>query len=108
MRISRRSLLRVAPLGVATTLLAACSPTPTAPPPTAVPVPSPTSIPTVAAKPTAAPAPTATVTTAAQPTTVAKSSALPSYMPLANKPKADYPSKGDLYEDGYVNFPGSP
>ena len=29
-------------------------------------------------------------------------------MPLANKPKADYPSKGDLYEDGYINFPGSP
>lgn len=29
-------------------------------------------------------------------------------MPLANKPKADYPSKGDLYEDGYIHFPGSP
>ena len=29
-------------------------------------------------------------------------------MPLANKPKPDYPSKGELYEDGYLKYPQNP
>jgi putative aldouronate transport system substrate-binding protein len=33
---------------------------------------------------------------------------LPSYIPLANKPKPDFPSMGVLYEDGYINYPANP
>jgi putative aldouronate transport system substrate-binding protein len=33
---------------------------------------------------------------------------LPTYVPLASRPKADYPSQGELYEDGYINYPASP
>jgi putative aldouronate transport system substrate-binding protein len=110
---SRRRFLQLVPVGFATTLLAACAPAPSASsaPPTLAPPPPtspPTAVPTAApARPTAAAAPTPTVAIAAQPTTVAKASALPSYSPLANKPQADYPSKGELYEDGYINYPGN-
>jgi putative aldouronate transport system substrate-binding protein len=67
----------------------------------------PTLVPTAAPRPTDQPATTATVVPAAQPT-AAKASAVPSYIPLANKPTADYPSRGELFEDGYINYPASP
>src|SRR6516165_6726601 len=109
---TRRRFLRLVPLGFATTLLAACAPpstppaaAPTAPPPSPSPVP--TLVPTAAPRPTDQPATTATVVPAAQPT-AAKASAVPSYIPLANKPTADYPSRGELFEDGYINYPASP
>ena len=51
---------------------------------------------------------TAQPTVAVAPTAAAKTSALPTYVPLASKPKADYPSKGELYEDGYIKYPANP
>ncbi|MBV9582539.1 MAG: extracellular solute-binding protein [Chloroflexi bacterium] len=98
MRISRRRVLVVVPLGCATTLLAACAPAspvaptplpPTAPPATPV---APAAVPT-----SVAPAPAATSSL--------KASVLPTYVPLANKPTPDYPTKGELYEDGYLTYP---
>jgi len=56
-------------------LLAACTPAPVAPP------------------------------VATRATAPKSASVLPSYIPLAAKPKADYPSKGELYEDGYIRYP---
>jgi putative aldouronate transport system substrate-binding protein len=114
---SRRRFLQVVPLGCATTLLAACAPAVAPTAPTSAPVPAPTSVP--APKPTAPPAtaaPAATLAPAAKPTappaaptpTATKASVLPSYIPLSSKPKADYPSKGELYEDGYIKYPASP
>jgi hypothetical protein len=35
-------------------------------------------------------------------------SALPSYIPFSAKPKPDYASKGELYEDGYIRYPSPP
>src|SRR6476620_10655279 len=35
-------------------------------------------------------------------------SVIPAYVQFANKPKADFPSQGDPYRDGYVNFPANP
>ena len=115
MRSSRRRFLQLVPLGCATTLLAACTPAPAvpAPAPTSPAVaPAPTAAPTsapasAAAKPTAPP-PTVAPTSAPPTATPAKTSVLPSYVPLASKPKADYPSKGELYEDGYIKYPANP
>jgi putative aldouronate transport system substrate-binding protein len=110
---SRRRFLQVVPLGCVTTLLAACAPAapapaaaPTSPPPPA------TSVPTVAPA-SAPPVPTAVLPTAAAAKPVAtaapaKGSVLPSYIPLASKPAPDYPSKGELYEDGYSKYPANP
>ena len=112
---SRRRFLQLVPLGCATTLLAACAPaapvaptSPPAPPPTAVPAPTsaPTSPPAAAApKPTTAPAPTAAPAATSAPL---RPSILPAYVPLANRPPADYPSKGELYQDGYIKYPSKP
>jgi putative aldouronate transport system substrate-binding protein len=114
MRTSRRRFIELVSLGCSTGLFVACAPASTvAPPPTVAP---PTALPpTPAAKPTAPPAPAATSTTvpvvSAPVTTAAptpKPPVLPTYIPLANKPKADYPSKGVLYEDGYIKYPANP
>jgi len=53
-----------------------------------------------------APAPAAPVT--AQPGQAPRSSGgsvMPTFVPFANKPKPDFPSQGDPYLDGYLNFP---
>jgi len=81
---TRRAVLRFAAAGAVTGLAAACVPTPPAIAPTPQPAP-----------PTAAPKPKG-------------ASALPSYIPFSAKPKADYPSKGELYEDGYIRYPSPP
>ncbi|MBV9323499.1 MAG: extracellular solute-binding protein [Chloroflexi bacterium] len=110
---SRRRFLQVVPLGCATTLLAACAPAAGVPaaPPTSPPPPA-TSVPTVATA-SAPPTPTGVLPTAAaaRPAATAapaKSSVLPSYIALASKPAPDYPSKGELYEDGYSKYPANP
>jgi putative aldouronate transport system substrate-binding protein len=36
------------------------------------------------------------------------STGLPSYMPLASKPRPDLPSTGPLFEDAYLNYPANP
>ena len=116
---SRRHFLQLVPLGCATSILAACGSaatpvTPTSPPalpPTAAPAP-----PKPTAPPAATSAPVATAAPAAKPTSppvaptpnAARASGLPTYVPLANKPKADYPSKGELYQDGYIKYPANP
>jgi putative aldouronate transport system substrate-binding protein len=66
-------------------------------------VPQPTTVPA-----TPVPAPKPTAQPAAPTTTAARSSALPTYIPLATKPQADYPSKGELYQDGYIKYPAKP
>ena len=58
-----------------------------------------------------APAVPASPTTAAPATATSattNTSGLPTYLPPANKPKADLPSKGPLYEDGYLTYPSNP
>src|SRR5690242_471775 len=85
--ITRRSLLQWASAGAVGGLMAACVPTPAAP------TPVPPTSPPRALTPVAAPK---------------TGSALPSYIPLASKPKPDFPSKGELYEDGYLRFPTPP
>jgi putative aldouronate transport system substrate-binding protein len=118
---SRRRFLQLVPLACATTLLAACAPTtpaaaptsappPAAPPATSAPpaatsAPPPTSAPATAAKPTPPPAAAAPATPTAA---AARSSVLPTYIPLASRPRADYASQGELYEDGYINYPAKP
>src|SRR5690348_13326353 len=111
---SRRRFLQLLTLGSGAGVLAACAPSaPLAVPPTSAPVakPAPTSPPPPVAPtlaPTAAPTVAAAVaqpTVAVAPTAAAKTSALPTYVALASKPKADYPSKGELYEDGYITYP---
>src|SRR5262252_5755545 len=32
----------------------------------------------------------------------------PSYIPNPNKPKPDFPARGPLYDDGYINYPANP
>jgi putative aldouronate transport system substrate-binding protein len=50
--------------------------------------------------PTTAPAPAAGAK--------ASSSLVPTYVPFANKPRPDFPSQGDPYLDGYINYPKNP
>jgi putative aldouronate transport system substrate-binding protein len=95
--LSRRGFVRFASasalLGVALPLLSACG-SAAAPAPassSSAPAASPTS-----AKPSGAP----TAQSAAGP--------YPSYIPNANKPKPDFPARGPLYDDGYINYPPNP
>src|SRR5262245_63563257 len=98
--LSRRQFLERATLGVAVgtigvpLLLAACAPTAPA---------APSLAPTSDPKPTAAAAATSAPTTAPKPAGV-----LPTYVSVANKPKADFPAKDQRYEDGYLNYPANP
>src|SRR5579859_2003051 len=90
-------------------LLEACAPAapaaPTSAPPAAAKPTTPpaaaTTAPTAAVKPTSPPAPVAT--TAAKP-----AGAMPTYLPLSSKPKADFPALDGRYEDGYLNYPANP
>lgn len=76
---------------------------------------APSAAPTVAAPPTAGAAPTAAAKPAtgatpaaganATPAAAPKSSALPSYIPLANVPKPDYHSSDPRVSDGYDTYP---
>jgi putative aldouronate transport system substrate-binding protein len=121
-RLSRRELLVKAAFGVAIPLLAACSagapaapavttapaaakPTsaPAAPPTTAPAAPAPTTAPAAAAKPTQAPA-----VAPPAPAAPRTNPLLPSYIPTSGGPKPDFPSKGPLYQDGFVNYPANP
>lgn len=110
---SRRRFLHLGSIGFATTLLAACAPVPTPPSTTSTAAPlAPTapqrSVPTAASAPTVSTASAATGAPTTQLPTGANASALPSYIPLANKPKADYPANGELYQDGYIDYPAHP
>ncbi|HEY3059085.1 MAG TPA: hypothetical protein VGL99_08950 [Chloroflexota bacterium] len=63
----------------------------------------------VPAAPTTAPAPAGGSTAGAGTAPAPKSSALvPTYVSFPNKPKPDFPSQGDPYLDGYLNFPKNP
>ncbi len=44
----------------------------------------------------------------ASPRAAASGSLMPTFIPFPNKPKPDFPSPGDPYLDGYVNFPKNP
>src|SRR5689334_9369950 len=88
--LSRRGFVRFASggalLGVTLPLLGACA----AP---AAPSGSASSAPTLAA--------TATANQSA-------TGPLPSYIPNPNKPTPDFPARGPLYDDGYINYPANP
>ena len=123
-RIDRQSFVRLAAGGaVASVVLAACggtaapaasSASPSAAPSSAAPKPS-----VAASAPASAPASAAACgerrgSASAKPSAAASASGsaaaqagggLPSYIPLAAKPKPDYVSKGELYEDGYIAYP---
>jgi putative aldouronate transport system substrate-binding protein len=71
-------------------------------------VPTATSVPIAAVQPTSPPPTSAPTAPAPAPTSAPAASVLPTYVPLASRPKADYPSQGELYEDGYVNYPSNP
>jgi len=79
--LTRRQVLHGASLAVGLSLVAACVPSP----------PSGSS---------ARPGPAATAGPA--------SSLYPSYVPLQTGPRADFPSSGDQYDDGFVAYPGQP
>jgi putative aldouronate transport system substrate-binding protein len=87
---SRRQFLRVASAAagglLAVPLLQACSALPTAP---------------------AAPAAGGGGAPGPRPTTSA-TSLYPSYLPISNGPKADFPSTGPQYDDAFTNFPTNP
>src|ERR1051326_6960972 len=44
----------------------------------------------------------------AAPPSPSASGPYPSYIPHPNKPKPDFPARGPLYDDGYVNYPPNP
>ena len=108
---SRRRFLRlaggIAGGAMAVPLLAACGPTTpggagpvTAPtPPPAAPAAAPTAAATaVPAKPAAGPTPAAGAT----------NSVYPSYLPVTNGPKPDYPAAGPQYDDAFNSYPLNP
>jgi len=109
--VSRRVFIRGATGGVLAgvalpSLLAACAPAAPAQP-TAAPAKragTPTAATQVGA-PTPPPKPAPAATSVPTP---APATALPSFVPLATKPKADLPSSGPLYQDAYLNYPASP
>src|SRR5262245_8033552 len=95
---TRRGLLRLAGVGAVTGLVAACAPAPsTATQVTVAPTPPPTLNSALTAVPAA---PTSGVTTAPR-----AGSVLPNYIPSSAGSRPDYPSKGELYEDGYIRYP---
>jgi putative aldouronate transport system substrate-binding protein len=63
----------------------------------------PVSMPGAAPAATSAPSAAGSGAAAARP-----ASLVPTYLPVANKPKADFPSQGDPYLDGYLNYPRNP
>jgi hypothetical protein len=90
---TRRDFLRVTSALSLTTLLEACgNPSPPAAPPTTA----------------AVPAPTVTAPATLSASAPRSNPALPTYLPLASRPKPDYASDGVLYEDGYDNYPNNP
>jgi len=100
---TRRGVLWLAGAGALTGLVAACAPAPTTATSNSVaPTPPPTSPPaTLSSAPTAvAFAPTSAPTPEPR-----AGSVLPNYIPSSARSKPDYPSKGELYEDGYIRYP---
>jgi putative aldouronate transport system substrate-binding protein len=101
--VSRRLFIERASRGVALgaiglpLLVEAC--TPTAPSSPAAPAAG------TPAGGTPAPAAGKPAATAAKPS---NASLVPTFVPFPNKPKADFPSQGDPYLDGYVNYPMNP
>jgi putative aldouronate transport system substrate-binding protein len=103
--LSRRGFVRLASggalLGLALPLLSACG---GAGAPSSSSVAAPTS--PAASNPTG---PSSAPTVSAAP--VAGQNATgpyPSYVPNPNKPKPDFPARGPLYDDGYINYPANP
>jgi putative aldouronate transport system substrate-binding protein len=103
--LSRRGFVRLASggalLGLALPLLSACG---GAAAPSSSSVAAPTS--PAASNPTG---PSSAPTVSAAP--VAGQNATgpyPSYVPNPNKPKPDFPARGPLYDDGYINYPANP
>jgi putative aldouronate transport system substrate-binding protein len=117
-KLDRRSFVRLAATGMMAmpALLAACGGAATPASPASSPasaVAKPASV-SAAASPSAAASVAASAgasaSAAAKPSAGASGSAaanpaLPTYIPLASKPKPDYVSKGELYEDGYIAYP---
>ena len=102
--VSRRSFIHLAGVAAAGTslagLLAACGST-AAPAPSSV---APAGSPSTSG---AAAGSTAAGGTSASPKASAGASGFPTYLADPNRPKPDFPSKGSLYEDGYINYPAS-
>jgi putative aldouronate transport system substrate-binding protein len=55
-----------------------------------------------------APPPVPPAQGASTPKPAATGGVMPSFIPFASKPKPDFPSQGDPYLDGYLNFPKNP
>jgi putative aldouronate transport system substrate-binding protein len=91
-RVSRRGFIRLSAGATAVLpgLLAACG------------------TPAQAPSPTAAGKPAAGTPAAGAPAAARSGSLLPTYIPLANGPKADYASASQQYEDGWDNYPMPP
>ncbi|MBV8083885.1 MAG: hypothetical protein JO247_03625, partial [Chloroflexi bacterium] len=95
--------------GASLALLSACGGTATvaSPAPSSAAPAAPSSAPASApAKPSASVAAQAAASSA--PAGPKPNPALPTYIPLATRPKPDYASAGPLYEDGYDNYPKNP
>ena len=103
--LSRRGFVRLASgsalLGLALPLLSACGG-----------VAAPSSSSSAAATSPAAAKPSgpssAPTVSAGAPTPQGATGPYPSFIPNPNKPKPDFPARGPLYDDGYVNYPANP
>src|SRR6266540_5806457 len=62
----------------------------------------------VPAAPTTQPAPAGTGSSSGAMPATKSGSLIPTYAAFPNKPKPDFPSQGDPYLDGYINFPKNP
>src|SRR5215467_1320153 len=106
--LSRRGFVRLASggvlLGVGLPLLSACG---GAAAPSGAPTAAATSPATALTKPSGT---SSAPTVSAAATTSQKTAAgpYPTFISNPNKPKPDFPARGPLYDDGYINYPANP